>query len=75
MTTRFDSSASACGDAATQLDAKARRRVGYDMASTSRAATDVDAHGVLYPRCVSSSERANDGDGDEDAEARAIFSL
>jgi hypothetical protein len=45
------------------------------MASTSRAATDVDAHGVLYPRYVSSSERANDGDGDEDAEARAIFSL
>lgn len=23
------------------------------MASTSRAATDVDAHGVLYPRYVS----------------------
>ena len=33
------------------------------MASTSRAATDVDAHGVLYPRYVSferTNERTND---------------
>lgn len=29
------------------------------MASTSRAATDVDAHGVLYPRYVS-FERTNE---------------
>lgn len=34
------------------------------MASTSRAATDVDAHGVLYPRYVSiarTNERTNGG--------------
>ena len=33
------------------------------MASTSRAATDVDAHGVLYPRYVSiarTNERTNE---------------